>query len=114
MSRLTVVRREGLIRRYLEEHGPFRTLAAHAGISQRKAFKWLARYRVGGTAALTDRRSPSPWWVGIPVKKPEDKIPHVDTKQLGYFQRMSHRITRDPQARVLSGSWLREGSLRRG
>jgi len=57
MSRLTVVSRERLIRRHLEEHVPLRTLAAHAGISLRTAYKWLARYRTGGTAALADRRS---------------------------------------------------------
>ena len=33
MSRLTVVSRERLIRRHLEEHVPLRTLAAHPGIS---------------------------------------------------------------------------------
>ena len=57
MSRLTVVSRERLIRRHLDEQIPLRTLAAHAGISLRTAYKWLARYRTGGTAALADRRS---------------------------------------------------------
>jgi hypothetical protein len=32
-------------------------LAAEAGISLRSAYKWLARYRSGGTTALVDRRS---------------------------------------------------------
>jgi len=57
MSRLTVVSRERLIRRHLEERVPLRVLAAHAGISLRTAYKWLARYRAGGSAALADRRS---------------------------------------------------------
>ena len=57
MSRLTVLSRERLIRRHLEEHLPLRVLAAQAGISLRTAYKWLARYRAGGAAALADRRS---------------------------------------------------------
>jgi len=57
ISRLTVVSRERLIRRHQEERVPLRVLAAHAGISLRTAYKWLARYRAGGTAALADRRS---------------------------------------------------------
>ena len=32
-------------------------LATQAGISLRSAYKWLARYRTGGVAALADRRS---------------------------------------------------------
>jgi transposase len=32
-------------------------LACHAGISLRTAYKWLARFRSGGPAALVDRRS---------------------------------------------------------
>jgi transposase len=61
MSRLTVVSRERLIRRHLEEHVPLRTLAAHPGISLRTAYKWLARYRTGGTAALADPTERAPW-----------------------------------------------------
>ncbi|MEY4354438.1 MAG: hypothetical protein RLZZ609_2679 [Cyanobacteriota bacterium] len=57
MSRLTVVSRERLIRRHLDERVPLRFLAAQAGISLRTAYKWLARYRAGGAAALADRRS---------------------------------------------------------
>jgi transposase len=57
MSRLTVLSRERLIRRHLEEHVPLRFLAAQAGISLRTAYKWLARYRAGGPSALADRRS---------------------------------------------------------
>ena len=57
MSRLTVVSRERLIRRHLDERVPLRFLAAQAGISLRTAYKWLARYRAGGPGALADRRS---------------------------------------------------------
>ncbi len=54
MSRLTVVSRERLIRRHLDEQIPLRTLAAHAGISLRTAYKWLAR------TALVEQRH---WWI---------------------------------------------------
>jgi transposase len=57
MSRLTVVSREPLIHRHLEEGVPLRFLAAQAGISLRTAYKWLARYRADGPSALADRRS---------------------------------------------------------
>ena len=56
-ARLTPLGRERLLRRHIEEHLPLPTLAAEAGISIRSAYKWLARYRSGGAAALVDRRS---------------------------------------------------------
>jgi transposase len=55
--RLTLLRRERLLRRHIEDHMPLSVLAAQAGISVRTAYKWLARYRAGGVAALVDRRS---------------------------------------------------------
>ena len=42
---------------HLNDHRPLAELAAEAGISLRCAYKWLARYRSGGPAALADRRS---------------------------------------------------------
>ena len=57
LARLTPISRERLIRRHLEEGVPLKALAAQAGISLRSAYKWLARFRDGGVAALADRRS---------------------------------------------------------
>ena len=57
LARLTPVSRERLIRRHLDEGVPLKALAVQAGISLRSAYKWLARYRSGGVAALADRRS---------------------------------------------------------
>jgi transposase len=65
LARLTSVSRERLIRRHLHEGLPLKALAVEAGTaaqkpdgySLRSAYKWLARYRTGGVAALADRRS---------------------------------------------------------
>ena len=56
-ARLTPLGRERLLRRHTEDHLPLSVLAAQAGISVRTAYKWLARYRLGGATALVDRRS---------------------------------------------------------
>ena len=57
LARLTPISRERLIRRHLDEGVPLKSLATQAGISLRSAYKWLARFREGGSAALADRRS---------------------------------------------------------
>jgi transposase InsO family protein len=46
-----------LVDRIRQHHWSPTAAAAAAGISVRCAYKWLARYRVGGTAALEDRAS---------------------------------------------------------
>ena len=56
-ARLTQKARLRLIFQHLNSHRPLAELAAEAGISLRCAYKWLARYRSGGPAALADRRS---------------------------------------------------------
>ena len=56
-ARLTHKGRLRLINQHLLHHRPLGELAAEAGISLRCAYKWLARYRSGGAAALMDRRS---------------------------------------------------------
>jgi len=54
---LTAVSRERFVRRHIQDAEPLADLAAQAAISLRTAYKWLARYRSGGVAALVDRRS---------------------------------------------------------
>jgi len=56
-ARLTPIGRERLICRHLDDGVPLKALASQAGISLRSAYKWLARFRAGGIAALADRRS---------------------------------------------------------
>ena len=56
-ARLTPLGRERLLRRHIEHGESLASLADQAGISVRSAYKWLARYRAGGAAALVDRRS---------------------------------------------------------
>lgn len=56
-ARLTPLSRERLLRRHIDGGEPLKALAAQAGISLRTAYKWLARYRLGGHTSLADRRS---------------------------------------------------------
>jgi transposase InsO family protein len=46
-----------LVERVRTLHWPVATAAAAAGVAIRTAYKWLARHRVGGAAALEDRSS---------------------------------------------------------
>jgi transposase len=55
-ARLTPFGRERLLRRHIDHGENLAVLAAQSGISVRSAYKWLARYRSGGAAALVDRR----------------------------------------------------------
>ena len=57
LARLTTISRERLIRRHIVQGIPLLDLAVQAGISLRTAYKWLARFRQGGSPALADRRS---------------------------------------------------------
>jgi transposase len=56
-TRLTQKSRLRLVNQHLQDRRPLAELAAEAGISHRTAYKWLARFRSGGAAALVDRRS---------------------------------------------------------
>jgi transposase InsO family protein len=56
-ARMTVRGRALLVERTGEHGWPVAQAASAAGVSQRTAYKWLARYRTGGEAALHDRRS---------------------------------------------------------
>ena len=51
-ARLTPFSRELMIERIREERWTAVSAAAAAGVSERTAYKWLARYRGGGAAAL--------------------------------------------------------------
>ncbi|MFM8524837.1 MAG: leucine zipper domain-containing protein, partial [Cyanobacteriota bacterium] len=78
-ARLTLISRERLIRRHLDEHQPLKALAAEAGISLRTAYKWLARFRSGGPACLADRRS---------VRRTQRRT--LDPQQLQHAQDLRH------------------------
>ena len=56
-ARLTPQGRRLLVRRITEEGWRIADAAQAAGISQRQSYRWLARYRSGGAAALADRSS---------------------------------------------------------
>jgi transposase InsO family protein len=56
-ARLTPQGRLLLVERITDQSWTVRSAACAAGLSQRQAYRWLARYRDGGTAALIDRSS---------------------------------------------------------
>jgi transposase InsO family protein len=56
-ARLTPQGRYLLVRRVTEEGWSVADAAKAVGISQRQSYRWLARYRSGGAAALADRSS---------------------------------------------------------
>jgi transposase InsO family protein len=56
-ARLTPQGRALLVHRVRHEGWHVRDAAAAAGLSQRQAFRWLARYRAGGEPSLQDRSS---------------------------------------------------------
>ena len=56
-ARLTPQGRVLLVRRITEEGWRIVDAANAAGISVRQSYRWLARYRSGGSAALADRSS---------------------------------------------------------
>ena len=58
-ARMTVHGRALMVSRICEERWRVADAAAAAGVSERVAYKWLARYRAGGAAALHDRK-PTP------------------------------------------------------
>jgi transposase InsO family protein len=91
-ARLTPIGRERLLRRHIHDRCPLSVLAAEAGISLRTAYKWLARYRSGGAAALVDRRS---------VRRTQRWT--LDPQQLQHAVALRHeRCTLRRVARVLS------------
>jgi len=55
-ARLTFYSRELMVRRVREEGWAVGEAASSAGVSKRTAYKWLARYRDGGAAALHNAR----------------------------------------------------------
>lgn len=67
--------RELLCRRVNDDRWSVAAAAAAAGVSERTAYKWLARFRTGGTAALADRSS-SPRHV--PGRTPTDRVAAIE------------------------------------
>ena len=56
-AKLTPRSRAELVRRVLDLRQPVAAVAAALGVSERTAFKWLARFRAEGIAGLGDRSS---------------------------------------------------------
>jgi transposase InsO family protein len=56
-ARLTAAGRAMLVRRVIEKNESILGVAQGMGVSERTVRKWLARYRVQGTAGLADRSS---------------------------------------------------------
>ena len=56
-ARTTVNSREQMVKRVLNEGVSVSLVAGQFGVSQRTVYKWLTRYRQGGSAALQNRTS---------------------------------------------------------
>jgi transposase InsO family protein len=56
-AKLTALSRAEMIKRIVDRHHPVAEVAAGFGISERCAYKWLARFRAEGLAGLRDRSS---------------------------------------------------------
>jgi transposase InsO family protein len=56
-AKLTALSRAEMIRRIVDLHQPVAQVAAGFGISERCAYKWLARFRAEGLGGLQDRSS---------------------------------------------------------
>ena len=69
-ARMTVHGRVLLCRRVRRQGWRVRDAARAGGVSERTAYKWLARYRAGGRAALGDRSS-------APRRSPHRLAPHL-------------------------------------
>jgi transposase InsO family protein len=69
-ARMTVHGRALLVSRICDDGWRVADAAEAAGVSERTAYKWLARYRAGGAAALVDRQStPGRCPHGTPAEK---------------------------------------------
>jgi transposase InsO family protein len=69
-ARLTPQGRLLLVQRITDRGWTVGSAAGAAGLSQRQAYRWLARYRAGGPAALLDRRSaPKHCRHGVPAAR---------------------------------------------
>jgi transposase InsO family protein len=74
-ARMTVHGRALLIERIAAAGWRVGDAARSAGVSERTAYKWLARYRTGGAAALNDRK-PTP--TRCPHRLPAEQIAAIE------------------------------------
>src|SRR6266568_4231829 len=93
-----------LMNRRISEQGWTVAAAAEAGgLSVRRAYHWLARYRAGGERMLHDRSSAparcrdrvAAERVGEIERPRRGELIHIDTKKLGRIDGIGHRITGD-------------------
>jgi transposase InsO family protein len=74
-ARMTVHGRALLMSRVLDERWRVADAARAAGVSERVAYKWLARFRAGGAAALHDRK-PTPG--SCPHATPAERVAAIE------------------------------------
>ena len=74
-ARMTVHGRALLVSRICNERWRVADAAQAAGVSERVAYKWLARYRTGGVAALNDRK-PTPG--SSPHRTPAETVARIE------------------------------------
>jgi transposase InsO family protein len=102
-ARLTPQGRALMVRRILDAGWRVTDAAAAAGLSERRAYTWLARFRAGGESALQDRRS-------APARSPHG-VPQETVAEIGRLRR--ERLTGDAIARQLGLARSTVGGLLR-
>ena len=98
-----------LVRRVLEEGWTVRSAAEALGLSERAAYRWLARYREEGEAGLRDRSSRPR---RVPSRTPSERIEEIVRLRR---ERMSggEIACRMGMARSTVARWLARGGLGR-
>lgn len=108
-----VLERERFALAALRKDQAFAQLCRAFGVSRKTGYKWLARYRAGGSAALDDasrrpqrlaRQRPAHWQAEVArVRKAR---PHLGAKKIRFRLRQLHPRARLPSVRSI-GRWLR-------
>ena len=118
------------MRRHIHDRCPLSVLAAEAGIGLRTAYKWLARYRAGGVAALVDRRSvrrtqrrtldPQQLQQAVDLRHQRLHLRHIARLLQAPFSTVARALSRlglgrlrnlDPKPLVQRYEWERPGDL---
>ena len=129
-ARLTQKARLRLVTQHLDHGRSLAELAAESGISLRCAYRWLARYRLGGVASLADRRSvrrtqrrmldPQQVQHAVDLRHQRLHLHHIDRLLQAPFSTVARALSRlglgrlrnlEPKPPVQRYEWERPGDL---
>jgi transposase InsO family protein len=129
-ARLTQKGRPRLVTQHLDHGRSLAELAAENGISLRCAYRWLARYRLGGVASLADRPSarrtqrrtldPQQVQHAVDLRHQRLYLRHIARLLQAPFSTVARALSRlglgrlrnlDPKPPVQRYEWVRPGEL---